>query len=291
MKQLLILSGKGGTGKTTVASAFIRFSETKAAANSDTDAPNRRQVIAQLVQPKQKEYYGLSKAQIDHNLCLKCGQCISHCRFNAIIPYQVDPFACEGCGVCQSVCPAGAVSLIHDGAGEFTSFETGKFNLLTARNKTGGGDSGCPGKEDDKLRTEEADRGEAADIVELAIIDGSPGIGCPAIAFIGDVDMVLIVTEPSVSDIFDMKRIIKTAQTFHTMTAVCVNKYDTNLGNSYKIEVLCTEMGIPFVGRIPFDPEAVRAVNNGRTIADVECPSGRATKAIYGKVLRLLQIY
>lgn len=283
MKQLLILSGKGGTGKTTVASAFIRFSEIKVIADSDEDAPPRRQVIAQLVQPKQKNYYELTKAQIDPKLCVKCGQCIAHCRFNAINQYQVDPFACEGCGVCQAVCTAGAVSLISDDQGTFTPYETGKLNLLTDRNKAGSNNS-----EDTK---DDQTTKAAEDKVDLAIIDGSPGIGCPAITFIGGVDMVLIVTEPSISDIFDMKRIIKTAQTFQTMTAVCVNKYDTNLENSYKIEVLCNEMGVPYVGRIPFDPEAVRAVNNGSTIADIECPSGRAAKAIYGKVLRLLQLY
>lgn len=281
MKQLLILSGKGGTGKTTVASAFIRFSDAKVYADRAVNTPNLHLVMSQPAQTKRLDYYGRLKAKINFEQCVKCGLCESHCRFNAIMSYQVDPNACEGCGVCQAVCPEEAVSLIPADAGEMKFYDSGRAALPTDQSRTEKGDSEGQNLQEDAQAT------DASGTAELAIIDGSPGNGFPAIS---GVDMVLIVTEPSVSDIFDMKRIIKAAQAFQTMTAVCINKYDTNLENSYKIEVLCNEMGVPFVGRIPFDPEAVEAINSGRTIADVDCPSGRAARGIYGKTLRLLQI-
>ena len=124
--------------------------------------------------------------------------------------------------------------------------------------------------------------------VDIALIDGSPGIGCPVIASLSGVDMVLIVAEPSVSGISDMERIIKTAAKFGTKTAVCINKFDTNLENTGKIEKYCTEQGLSFVGRIPFDDNAVKAVNNGQSIVDIDCSSGAAAKEIYTKTIKIL---
>lgn len=123
---------------------------------------------------------------------------------------------------------------------------------------------------------------------EFAIIDGSPGIGCPVIASLSGVDMVLIVTEPSVSGISDMERIINTAKKFGVKIAVCINKYDTNPVNTEKIESFCKKHGLSFVGRVPFDPEAVRAINNGQTIVDVDCISGTAAKEVYKKTMEIL---
>jgi MinD superfamily P-loop ATPase len=158
----------------------------------------------------------------------------------------------------------------------------GEKVFSTARLKMGSGNSGL-------LVTEvKRQMKSTAKEVELAIIDGSPGIGCPVIASLSGVDMVLIVAEPSVSGISDMERIIDTAGRFGTKIAVCINKYDTNISNSDKIEDYCRRANIPFVGRIPFDPEAVKAVNNGISIADIGCPSGRAAKDIFQKTMSLL---
>jgi MinD superfamily P-loop ATPase len=129
---------------------------------------------------------------------------------------------------------------------------------------------------------------KAAEDAAFAIIDGSPGIGCPVIASLSGVDMALIVAEPSVSGISDMERIIKTAGTFGTKVAVCVNKYDTNPENTVKIETYCKEKNLPFAGMIPFDPEAVQAINGGKTIADVDCPSGRAVREVFQNTMGLL---
>ncbi len=284
MKQLLIISGKGGTGKTTIASAFIKLSNAKAYADCDVDAPNLHLITKQSAEPRKTAYYGLPKAEIDPELCVECDECRQNCRFDAISAdekYKVDPFACEGCGVCEIVCPVGAVSLKPAVSGKLLLYENKKEVFSTAQLKMGSGNSG-------KLVSEvKKQMKTAAANTELAIIDGSPGIGCPVIASLSGVDMALIVAEPSVSGISDMERIIKTAAQFETKTAVCINKFDTNIENTEKIERFCKERGLPFVGRIPFDPDAVKAINNGQTIVDIDCASGAAVKAVYNKTMKL----
>lgn len=284
MKQLLILSGKGGTGKTTIASAFIKLSAAKAYADCDVDAPNLHLIMNQSSEAKRTDYIGLSKAEINSDLCVQCDLCRQSCRFDAIhagAEYKVDYYACEGCGVCEAVCPAGAVTLKRSVAGELmlyaedTVFSTAELNM-------GSGTSGMLVTNVKKAMK------SAAQTIDLAIIDGSPGIGCPVIASLSGVDMVLIVAEPSISGISDMERIIKTAEKFQTSIAVCINKYDTNLGNTERIEAFCQLYKIPFAGRIPFDPEAVKAINNGQSIVDLDCESGRSTKDVFIKTINVL---
>jgi len=287
VRQLLILSGKGGTGKTTVASAFIKLSGAKAFADCDVDAPNLHLIMGQRSEPRRTDYYGMPKAEIDADICVQCNGCAEHCRFDAISvnsagEYSVDRFDCEGCGVCESVCPVGAVALRPEVSGELMLYNGDGRIFSTAQLKMGSGHSGMLVTEVKKQMK------DAAANAELAIIDGSPGIGCPVIASLSGVDMVLIVTEPSVSGISDMERIIKTAEVFGTKTAVCVNKYDINTVNTERIEGFCRSAGLPYVGKIPFDPEAVRAINNGMTIVDVDCPSGRAAREIYKNTMEVL---
>jgi MinD superfamily P-loop ATPase len=227
----------------------------------------------------------MPKARIDSDKCIGCGDCLSHCRFDAIeagTSFRVKPFACEGCGVCAAVCPAGAISMEPAVAGELSLYREDSRVFSTAKLVMGSGTSG-------KLVTEVKKRmASAAENAELAVIDGSPGIGCPVIASISGVDMVLIVAEPSLSGISDMERIVKTAETFRTKTAVCVNKADVNPAKTEEIRTFCGENRIPFVGVIPFDPEAVKAVNSGKSIAEADCPSGQAVRSVYGKVMNLL---
>ncbi|MFA7221065.1 MAG: ATP-binding protein, partial [Synergistaceae bacterium] len=229
MKQLLILSGKGGTGKTTVASAFIRLSEAKAYADCDVDAPNLHLITKHSKTPSRKDYYGMPKAEIDPDICINCGKCMENCRFDAIRVNErshfVDAFGCEGCGVCEFVCPVNAVSLHPSVAGDLMLFKEGSVTFSTAQLKMGSGTTGMLVSQVKKQMK------EASGDIELAIVDGSPGIGCPVIASLSGADMVLIVAEPSLSGISDMERIIKTARIFGVIIAVCVNKSDTNPDN------------------------------------------------------------
>lgn len=286
MKQLLILSGKGGAGKTSIAGAFIRLAAAGACADCDVDAPNLHLLLHPVSVPDRKEYFGMPKAVIDENLCTQCGKCAQYCRFHAISEkyfYRVNPFACEGCGVCEAVCPSGAVSLHRYAAGELLLYQEPENVFSTAYLKIGSGTTGLLVTEVKKRMTENI-RGNTP----LAIIDGSPGIGCPVIASLSGVSMVLIVTEPSLSGISDLKRILYTADIFHTDVAVCINKYDTNLDHTAEIEAFCRGKGCPVTGKIPFDPEAVRAVNDGRTLVDTDCFAGRAVRAVYERTISLL---
>jgi MinD superfamily P-loop ATPase len=284
MKQLLILSGKGGTGKTTVAGAFVRLSAAKACADCDVDAPNLHLIINRVNNPDITAYYGLPKAVIDETMCSLCGQCRLHCRFGAISPdFKVDPFACEGCAVCSEVCPTKAISMVPAEAGKLMLYSGKEGVFSTAELYMGSGTSG-------KLVTEVKRRmtDSAPEDADFAVVDGSPGIGCPVIASLSGADMVLIVAEPSVSGISDMERILQTAGFFQVKTAVCVNKADVSPSNTKKIESFCRENGIPLVGKIPYDPAAVETVNRGLTVADVDCPAGLAVKSVFWNTMDLL---
>lgn len=285
MKQMLVLSGKGGTGKTTIASAFIKLSDAKVFADCDVDAPNLHLIMGQKSAPKTTDYFGMPKANIDTKLCIQCNQCVQNCRFNAITANSgmntVNEFDCEGCGVCEAVCPVGAVSMKPIKSGELMLYDDGERTFSTAQLSMGNGHSGMLVTEVKKQMKDSTSK------TEIAIIDGSPGIGCPVIASMSGVDMVLIVTEPSISGISDLERIIKTAQIFRTKVAVCINKYDTNYTNAKRIEAFCRTNGLPFVGKIPFDAEAVKSINNGKTIVDVDCPSGRATTQVFKNTMKL----
>lgn len=289
MKELLILSGKGGTGKTTIASAFIKLADNKAYADVDVDAPNLHLVMNQVSEPKRSDYYGLDKAEIDLSLCTECDLCRQHCRFDAISytrVYEVDYFACEGCGVCEAICPVEAITLKPAIAGELMLFEENEALFSTAQLRMGSGNSGLLVMEVKKQLKAEVEQKNLA--VDYAIIDGSPGIGCPVIASLNGVEMVLIVAEPSISGISDMERIIKTAERFQTKIAICINKYDTNVEKTEKIKLYCKNNNLPFVGEIPFDKEAVGAINKGQTIVDIDSSSGQAVKGVFAKTIKIL---
>ena len=287
MRQLVILSGKGGTGKTTVASALIRLSGARACADCDVDAPNLHLVKRHYSCGETAPYWGLPLADIDPVLCTACGECEVNCRFGAIIPgapLRVDPYACEGCGVCVLVCPTDAINMRPHEAGTMTLYAQENRVFSTAQLRTGAGTSGLLVSQV-KKRMNEAMKED----IPLAIVDGSPGIGCPVIATLSGADVTLIVAEPSLSGISDLERIVKTARGFGVRIAVCVNKANINPEKAEQIRRYCERETLFFAGVIPYDPLAIEAVNRGQTIADTPCPSGKAVREIYRNILPLLE--
>ena len=284
MKRLLFLSGKGGTGKTTTAAAFAYFSGAKALADCDVDAPNLHLVTQLTTEPAVSDFIGAEKAVVDPSRCIGCGLCAEKCRFDAIAPdgnyYKVNEYACEGCGVCTYVCPQQAVSMQTDVAGQKQLYQESEQTFSTARLKMGRGNSG-------KLVTEvKLALLRNAPECQLALIDGSPGIGCPVIASVSGVDMVLVVAEASKSGISDLQRLLKTAETFRVPLAVCVNKWDVSPAHTKEIQAYCAAQNIPFVGKIPYDRQAGKAINHGQSLAS--CP-GAAADALYQVYCRTME--
>ena len=258
MKQLLILSGKGGTGKTTVASAFIKLSKARAYADCDVDAPNLHLSMRERKDPQRKDYIGMSKAAIDSTLCINCGECLKHCRFDAISvkneTHIVNPFACEGCAVCQLVCPVNAISFYPNVAGSLNLYKDKEKVFSTAQLKMGNGTTGLLVSEVKKQLNNEAQD------ADFAIIDGSPGIGCTVIASITGADAAVVVSEPTLSGKSDLLRVLDVARHFRIPAYVCINKYDLNPQISAQIESECQKNNVPVIGKIKFEPAIIKAL-------------------------------
>ena len=286
MKKLLILSGKGGTGKTTVATALIELFNCLSYGDLDVDAPNLHLALKHKEAYDSKDYYGLPKAYINQDKCTLCNLCYEHCRFNAIEiqdgHYKADPMSCEGCGVCSYVCPSDAVFLMPEKSGELILYKDEDKTFSTARLKIGAGNSGL-------LVTNVKTRLFEQDLKgPLIILDGSPGIGCPVIASLSGVDLALIVTEPSLTGISDMKRILKTADVFGVKCCVIINKCDINEENSNQIKEYLKSVNIPFLGGIPYDPLVLQAVNKGVSIVHKATKAGDALKSIYPDIMNMV---
>ncbi|MFI3168073.1 MAG: ATP-binding protein [Bacillota bacterium] len=287
MKKLLILSGKGGTGKTTISASLIKLAKAKAVADCDVDAPNLHIILNQTSSPQVFDFMGGDKASVTRNRCNGCGVCVEKCKFDAIKiklgKAEISEFFCEGCGVCSLVCKNGAIVQNSDIAGErklYTSSDDDIFSTATL--KMGRGNSG-------KLVTDvkQAMLKNAKDC-ELSIIDGSPGLGCPVIASASGMDVILVVAEPSESGISDLKRLLKTLNSFGVTIAICVNKFDTNTEKTTEIEDFCKGENISFIGKIPYDKNAIIAVNQGLAVVDIDCKAGDEIKKIYEKITQIM---
>lgn len=264
MKELVILSGKGGTGKTSLTAAFASIAENSVLCDADVDAADLHLLMHPDVR-KKTDFMGGNIAKIDAEKCTMCGQCIDLCRFDAISEdFIVDEIDCEGCGVCVDLCPEQAIDFPVVKCGEWFISDTRFGAMVHAR-------LGIAEENSGKLVTlvrQEAKKLAEAQHMELIITDGPPGVGCPVIASVGGASALLVVTEPTVSGLHDMQRLLELAAHFKVPSMVCVNKCDLNIEQTAAIERLAAEKNIPFVGKIPFDPEFVKSMVVGQTILE-----------------------
>jgi MinD superfamily P-loop ATPase len=248
MKRITVISGKGGTGKTILSASFASLAQSKILVDCDVDAADLHMLVHPSIREKHQFVQG-STASIDQDFCTECGRCREVCRFSAIDEdYRVDPVSCEGCWLCCRICPVAAIDMKEDAAGEWYISDTSYGTLVHAR-------LGIAGENSGKLVTiikkaaEEIAREEGCDYM---ILDGPPGIGCPVFATLSGTDIALIVTEPTLSGIHDMERVIDVAAHFNIETAVVINKYDLHLQNTDSISSVCKTRGVSIAGRIPF---------------------------------------
>lgn len=278
MKQIVVISGKGGTGKTVLSACFAALSRNAVLADADVDASNLHLLLHPEIQERRVFRSG-QKARIDREKCTNCGVCIPACRFDALADnasgrVAVDRLSCEGCGICFRLCPAHAVGMEVRDCGEWYVSRTRYGPFVHARLGAGEENSG-------KLVTEV--RKKACEIGEkegkdLLIMDGAPGIGCPVIASLTGADLALVVTEPTLSGVHDMERIIELARHFKIPAAACINKYDLNMDNAEAIETWCESHSIPVAGKVAFDPSVTDSVV--RRIPYVEYAANSSAAAI-----------
>lgn len=289
MKQLVVISGKGGTGKTTVTAALLHLSKNKIGADTDVDAPNLH-LILQPENKKTEDFYGLNTAVIDESLCSNCGTCMEVCRFGAVIKtsdgYQIDEYSCEGCAACEFACPEKAISMVPIKAGEIYESDSRFGELSHALQGIAQENSGLLVAQVRKQARELREKHSK----EIIIIDGPPGIGCPVLAAMANTDLVLIVTESTKTAIHDLKRVIEVAAHFKIPVSVCINKYTIDIDLTTSVERYCDEKGIPVVGKIPYDKTVYKSVVNGQSIIESD-PEGAVSlhiKDIWKKLEKLL---
>lgn len=296
MRQIVILSGKGGTGKTSLAAALahLAFDENELVlADADVDAAN----LELLLKPELEEehsFEGGFKAEIDTDICTGCGRCFDICRYDAVIPpssnreiseYRIDRISCEGCNSCLYQCPVDAINSLRATAGKWFRSRSLYGPLFHAEMKAGEENSG-------KLVT--IVKNAAIEACEkkgctLLIIDGPPGIGCPVIAASAGTDLAVISTEPGVSAIHDLSRILGTVKHFGITPAVCINRSDINLAKTTEIETFCRAEDIILLGRIPYDDSVTIAMSKGMPVTafDSDTPASVSIKEIW-KILSAL---
>lgn len=276
MKEIVVISGKGGTGKTSLVASFASLAASTrdiVLADCDVDAPD----LHLLLRPQVREVYEFRasrKASIDARKCTGCGLCESHCRFDAIRGAHVDPLSCEGCGVCHWVCPVQAVTMSEELSGYWYVSETPYGPMVHARLEPGEENSG---------RLVAVVRKRAKELAEqrgarFLITDGPPGIGCPVISTVSGADLAVVVTEPTLSGLHDLGRALDVCRHFGVPAAVCINRYDLHPAGAQDIERECRSRGIPLAGCIPYDPVFTEAIVSGKPL--VEFTDGEVREAV-----------
>ncbi len=285
MKELVVISGKGGTGKTSITASFAVLAGRPVVADCDVDAADLHLVLSPVVRERH-EFHSGHEAVIQPAQCNGCGACMSVCRFGAVVLhgdgqgepiYSVDPLACEGCGVCVHVCPAEAIEFPERRCGSWMISQTRCGPMVHAR-------LGAAAENSGKLVS--VVRQEARRIAEqgqhdIVIIDGPPGIGCPVIASVTGAALVLIVTEPTVSGEHDLERVFALTRHFCIPTAVCVNKWDLNPEATQRIEEKTIELGGHIAGRIRYDRSVTRAQLEEKAAVELDSPAGADIRELW----------
>ncbi|MEA4908677.1 MAG: 4Fe-4S binding protein [Chloroflexi bacterium] len=298
MKQLVVLSGKGGTGKTSVSAALAHLSSLVEASprpvlvDADVDAAN----LSLILQPDAgcpNEFWGGSLAVIDPDACRDCGACVPVCRYDAISSapmgqstHQVDPLACDGCAACVYACPHAAVHMVQQQEGNWFRSDSAYGTLFHAELFPGRENSG-------KLVTlikQQARLYALETGARVAIIDGPPGIGCPVISACAGADLGLIVTEPGAAGIHDLKRVAGTLRHFRVPTVICINKADLYSEGTRAIHEFAAGEGIEVVGEIPYDEHVPQAMTRGEPVPlhAPGAPAARSMQAIWQKTVQRL---
>lgn len=280
MKQLTVISGKGGTGKTTITAAFAALAKNHVMADSDVDAADLHLILKPTI-IKKEPFYGGHIPSLNKDICNECGLCMEKCRFEAIHDFVIDSIACEGCAVCAHICPQKAITLEQKQCGEWFVSQTRFGPLVHA----------CLGiAEENSGKLVTVVRQQARTIAEqegkgLIIIDGPPGIGCPVIASITGVNVVLAVAEPTLSGIHDLERVLGVARHFNVPAMVCINKCNINPENAFKIRRYCQDNDIAIAGDIPYDPIVTKAMIAGKSIMEyADAPVSTEIKKVWRMV-------
>ncbi|MFH1314320.1 MAG: ATP-binding protein [Candidatus Eisenbacteria bacterium] len=269
--EIVVVSGKGGTGKTVLASSLAALIDDLVVADCDVDAPDMHLLLEPTI-VRHEVFSGSKVASIDPDTCISCATCAEVCRFGAVNEeisgkaraYSIDGLACEGCGVCAWNCPSGAIDLGDAPTGNWYVSRTRFGKMIHAR-------LGVAQETSGKLVTvvrREARCTAIADRTTFVLIDGPPGIGCPVIASIAGADLAVIVTEPTLSGLHDLKRILGLTKHFELRTAVVINKYDLNSEMCTQIQGFLEEQKIPLAGKIRFDGQVNKAIAAGKTIVE-----------------------
>ena len=283
MKELVIISGKGGTGKTSIMAAFASLAKNKVLCDADVDAADLHLLMDPEIK-KRYDFQGGGTAVINPDKCTQCGLCKELCRWEAISEaFEVDSIECEGCGVCVDFCPEQAIEFPLNTCGQWFISDTRFGPMVHAR-------LGIAEENSGKLVTlirQEAKKLAEKNKLDLILTDGPPGVGCPVIASIGGATTLVIVTEPTVSGLHDMERVAQLADHFNVPGMVCVNKFDLNTDQTQAIENLAQEKNMTVLGRIPFDPVFTKSMVQGKTIFEYNTESivGQAVKQIWRKII------
>jgi MinD superfamily P-loop ATPase len=283
MREMVIVSGKGGTGKTSLAACIASMLDRKVVADCDVDAANLNLLLKGEVK-ETHDFLAGRKAGIDTDPCTRCGLCRETCRYNAISPeYVVDKLACEGCGACHFLCPSKAVTFEETLCGHYYVAETKQGDSIVFAELLPGAENS--GKLVSAVRAKAREIAEKESI-DTILIDGPPGIGCPVISSLTGASLVIVVTEPTMTGRHDLERVLGLAGHFNMETAVVVNKGDVNPAFTEEIESSCRSRGTRFLGTVPYEPMITEAQRQGKTVLAYaqDSEASRAIEKIYGKL-------